>query len=158
MAFADQESPTYADQTDEPLQSAKGAAGLEMFESETYTHAAGAGTGEINLCVLPAGEIVVFPALSYVVSSQYAANSDVHVGFRAYVDPSTGSTVSEDDNAFADNLDAGGGALNIVMSTTGALQFNTPAGLHVYSLVDTGNIEDDDTLKVYIAYKQGKLA
>ena len=157
MAFADQESPTYADQTDEPLQSAKGGAELIIFETETYTHSAGASTGEINLCVLPAGKITVFPFLSSVVTTAFASNADLHIGYRAYTE-ADGDTVVEDDNAFADNLDAGGGALNIVLSATGALQFDTPSGLHVFGMVDTGNIEDDDTIKLYIAYKQGWLA
>ena len=72
----------------------------------SYTHAAGAGTGEVNLIELPAGRITVYPDLSRLVTTAFAANSDIHIGYRAYVG-SDGVTVVEDDNAFVDNGDAG---------------------------------------------------
>src|SRR5262245_27022991 len=72
----------------------------------TYTHSAGAGTGEINLLLLPAGRVTIYSQLSRVEMTATTTNADLHLGFRAYVEPD-GDAVAEDDNAFLDNADAG---------------------------------------------------
>ena len=53
----------------------------------SYTHAAGAGTGEVNLLKLPAGKIVIYSADSRIATSAMATGADIHLGYRAYVEP-----------------------------------------------------------------------
>src|SRR3972149_2817358 len=74
---------------------------------------AGAGTGEVNLLRLPPGRLTIFSQLSRIEATQEAVNADLHLGFRAYTEPD-GDAVAEDDNAFLDNADAGGGAISSV--------------------------------------------
>lgn len=120
----------------------------------SYTHAAGAGTGEINLVKLPAGEIMIYPSLSRINSSQFATNADLHLGHRAYVQKD-GTAVVEDDNEFLDNADAGGGAIgSAFLLPASPTVYDTKEGLEVYAMVDTANIEDGDTIDGWVAYTQ----
>ena len=122
----------------------------------SYTHAAGAGTGEINLLELPAGKLTIYSDLSRIVTSQFAANADLHIGLRAYTN-SANVAVVEDDNAFLDNADAGGGALDSawVLPAGGTTQIDSRNGVVLYAMVDTGNIEDTDTISGWVAYTRG---
>jgi len=117
----------------------------------SYTHTAGAGYGEVNLVKLPAGKKVIYPRSSWLSTSQFASASDLHIGFRAYTEPD-GDVVAEDDNAFLDNGDAGGGALATALTapTVGYLEVNSRGEFIIYAMVDTGNIEDTDTIAGYI--------
>ena len=125
---------------------------LKVWHPTVYTHAAGAGTGEINLGKLPAGEITVYPDLCRVISSQFAASADLHIGHRAYTQPD-GTAVAEDDNEWLDNGDAGGGALDTAFTAiTGPTVYDSQAGIEVYAMVDTGNIEDGDTIEIVFVY------
>lgn len=121
----------------------------------SYTHlaAAGAGTGEVNLIRLPPGRVRIFSDLSRHVTSQFAVNADLHLGFRAYTEPD-GDAVAEDDNAFLDNADVGGGALDAawVLPAAGSQAFITPLGLIIYAMIDTGNIETDDTIEGWVVW------
>lgn len=135
-----------------------------------YTHAAGAGTGEVNLLMLPPGRLWTYSADSWIEATQMAASADLHLGFRAYVEPD-GDAVAEDDNFFLDNADTGGGAVSsafVLPAVTAAAgpkigEFNvnrsTAAtyvgmGLVLYAMVDTGNIEDADVVNGYLAWAQ----
>jgi len=124
----------------------------------SYTHTAteGAGTGEVNLVRIQAGRIKVLSDLCRLVSSDMAANADLHLGFRAYTDESAGTAVAEDDNAFADNLDAGGGALDQTWplpAVGGITLLDSQEGITIFALIDTGNIEDTDTIEGYVVYQ-----
>ena len=123
--------------------------------SYTHTSAAGTGTGEINLCKLPPGRIRIYSDLCRLVSTAFEANADLHLGTRAYVEQD-GDTVAEDDNRFADNLDAGGGALDqvIPLPSSGAPwhDLDSQDGIIVYAMVDTGDIAAGDTIHGYITY------
>lgn len=122
----------------------------------TYVHTAGAGTGEIDLLEMPAGRIRVYPDLSRIVTSAFAANADIHLGYRAYVNSANVAVVA-DDNAFLDNGDAGGGAIDSawVLPAEGFLEINSRNGWILTAMVDTGNIEDTDTISGWIAYTRG---
>ena len=122
----------------------------------SYTHAAGAGTGEINLVELPAGKITIYSDLSRIVTSQFAASADLHLGYRAYTG-SDGVAVVEDDNAFLDNSDVAAAAVDSawVLPAGGYTSFDTRNGLLIYAMVDTGNIEDTDTIAGWVAYTRG---
>lgn len=154
-------SPTATDQyTAQSAPYTKGAAAKtkKVMPSGVYTHlaAAGAGTGEINLLKLPAGKIRVYCAGSLVNASQYAANADLHIGYRAYTG-SDGVAVAEDDNAFLDNADVGGGALAadpFTLPAAGYKDFDSQDGVIIFAMIDTGNIETDDTLEVDVEYSE----
>jgi hypothetical protein len=135
----------------------------------TWTHTAteGSGTGEINLCKLPAGKVLVIPQLSYLSTSDMAASADLHLGHRAYTDPSETSdttAVAEDNNEWIDNADSGGGALEGFWTGVAsgseyagsvgasATVYHTREGLTIYVDIDTGDIESGDTITGYVAF------
>ena len=124
----------------------------------SYTHALGAGTGEVNLIWLPPGRITIFNTASLIRASQMVSTADLHVGFRAYTDPVAGAVVV-DDNAFLDNADVGGGAIDsafLLPAAPAAWQvFNTEGGLIIYAMIDTANMEDGDTINGFVRFSGG---
>lgn len=157
MAFTG--SPTssteYAKQTGKATKNDVSVVGGKLrVASFSYTHSAGAGVGEVNLVKLPAGRKRVFADLSRIVTSQFAATADLHIGHRAYTDADSGNTASEDNNAFADNLDAGGGALDqaLPLPAVGYKDLNSREEVTIFAEIDTANIEDTDTIDGYIVY------
>lgn len=149
--------PSYIRQTVEPIQSEtqRLQAPLYMTNFRTYTHTSteGAGTGAVNLGNMPvAGKIRIFPGLSGVKSTQFAASADLHLGFRAYVE-ADGDAVNEDDNAFLDNADAGGAAL-AQHFTLGVpwVDIDSVEPITIFAMIDAGNIEADDTIEAVIAW------
>lgn len=136
---------------------------LENFKLRpfSYTHALGAGTGEVNLVILPEGKTTVYSQWSFVATSAMAAGADLHLGFRAYTEPD-GDLVVEDDNAFMDNGDAATGITHAAFplpAAPGVTHFNygksttgISRGLVIYGMIDTGNIEDTDTIAGWVAY------
>lgn len=124
----------------------------------TYTHAAGAGTGEINLVRLPAGKIRVYPQLSRIAISAGGTSSTLDLGHRAFTN-ADGTAVAEDhDEWIADHDFAGGALAEAFMSGITAATLETDAeydtvdGLTIFATVADGNIEDGDTIDGYIAY------
>jgi len=119
----------------------------------SYTHAAGAGVGEINLVKLPPGKTRVLTDLCRLVTTQFASNADLHIGHRAYTNLA-GTAVAEDDDVFGANIDAGGGAIDaaFTLPAGGIKEFDSRGEVGIYAMVDTGNIEDDDTINGYIVY------
>lgn len=118
----------------------------------SYTHASGAGTGEVNLFTLPAGKIRIFPQLSRIALSQAVATADFHLGHRPY-HTDEGTLVAQDDDEFMANVDMGGGAIaeTTWAAVSGAtlttdMEYDTLEGFTVYAMVDTANIEDGDTI------------
>lgn len=128
--------------------------GLKVVVGQ-YTHSAGAGTGEINMFKLPPGRIRIYPDLCRVVSSAMVATADLHIGHRAYVNEA-GTTVVEDDNEWLDNADAGS-AIDSALTDGGTTNnaYNSEDGIEVYALIDTGNIENTDTIYLLMVYSGG---
>lgn len=120
-----------------------------------YTHAAGAGTGEINLLQLPAGHIRVYPDLSRLVTSQTGTSSTIDIGHRAYVDW-LGVTQVDDDNSLHDNGASGAGALDtaLALPAAGFIDYNTRDGVVIYASIDSGDLEDADTIYLHLVYKR----
>ena len=118
-----------------------------------YTHSAGAGTGEVNLVTLPAGRIVIFSDLSRIVASQMATSADLHLGYRAHT-TQAGVTVNEDDNAFLNDSDVASAAVDaaFVLPAGGFIELNSKEGITIFALIDSGNIEDTDTISGWVAY------
>jgi hypothetical protein len=128
----------------------------------SYTHAAGAGTGEVNLLKLPPGKVVIYSADSRIACSAMATGADIHLGFRAYVEPD-GDVVAESNNAFLNDGDAATGLTSAAWTLPAAgftefnVRYSTGAaykgmGLILFAMIDTGNIEDTDTISGYCAY------
>lgn len=127
---------------------------IKIHRFPQYTHAAaqGAGTGEINLGKLPPGELTIYPDLSRVVTSAFAANADIHLGHRAYTQPD-GTVVAEDDNQWLDNGDAASGVdAAFGLPAVGYDVVDSVGGIEVFAMIDTGNIEVGDTIDVWFAY------
>lgn len=118
----------------------------------SYAHSVGAGTGEINLIRLPAGKYVILTDLSRIISSAMVSTANLSVGHRAYTNID-GTAVVEDNNAFADALDATG-ALDVAFSlpANGVFEIDSKVEVVIFAEVDTANIEDTDTISGYIVY------
>jgi hypothetical protein len=120
-----------------------------------YTHSLGAGVGDVNLTRLPPGKIRILASACYVATSAFAANADLHIGLRAYTN-SVGTAVAEDDNLLLDNADAAtGGNLSAGFATltvAGYIEIDSREGVVVYGMIDTGNIEDTDTIDGFITF------
>ena len=84
----------------------------------SYTHAAGAGTGEVNLLKLPPGRVIIYSADSRIACSAMATGADIHLGYRAYVDPA-GTAVVESNNAFLNDGDAATGLTSAAWALPG---------------------------------------
>ena len=117
----------------------------------SYTHTAGAGTGEINLVNLPAGNIMIWPALCRVKSSAMVSTADLHIGHRAYTQPD-GTVVAENDNEFLDNGDATSAIDSAFLLPAVPTVYKSKDGIEVYAMVNTADIENTDTITGYVAY------
>jgi hypothetical protein len=123
----------------------------------THTAAAGAGTGEMNLVILPAGSILVYPFLSaHGVSVAWAASSTVQFGTRAYTQP--------DGTAVAQAVGALSTALAVGAATQATRVMDVPAfgqvlklnsrspGVTVFATVASGNITVGGTLFGWVTW------
>lgn len=121
-----------------------------------YTHAAGAGTGEVNLVRMEPGKRRILTDLSRIVTTAFEANADLHLGYRAYT-KHDGTAVVADDNAFLDNADAGGGALDSawVLPAAGYFDVDSRTDFIIYAMIDTGDIADADTIHGWVCAMEG---
>lgn len=120
----------------------------------SYTHAAGAGTGEVNLVFLPEGQVDIYSELSRLATSAFAATADIHLGYRAFTEPD-GDAVVADDNAFMDNGDAATGITHAAWplpAAPGITSLNSRGGITIYAMIDTANIEDTDTIAGWVVW------
>ena len=131
----------------------------EMFigDSKLYTHSTGADTDvEVELIRLPPGRVRIYSQLSRLETSQFVATADFSLGTRAFTQED-GTDVAEDPVRFANQLDVGGAALDQVWplpTGIGLTELNSQGGIIVFALVETANIEDTDTIRVYCAYSK----
>lgn len=122
----------------------------------THTTTAGAGTGEVNLITLPAGSILIYPALSsFGVSVAWAAGSTVQFGTRAYVNTS-GTTVAASVGALSAAVAVGAATVATTAMTVPAngqaLKINSQNGVTIYATIASGNITTTGTLFGYIVW------
>jgi len=105
------------------------------------------------MLTLPAGRIRIYPDLCRYTASQQDTDADLHIGHRAYVNEA-GTAVAEDDNEWLDSADVAGGALDAVIGDGGTTlnQYESRSGIIVYMMIDTGNIEDTDTLSLCMVF------
>ena len=113
-----------------------------------------AGTGTVSLCKLPPGKVRIYPDLSRHICTQMEANADLHLGYAAHTNEA-GTAVVADDNAFLDNADSGGGALDAawVLPAIGYLDLDSKEGITIQAMIDTGDMALTDTLDGWVAYK-----
>jgi len=113
-----------------------------------------AGTGEINLFTLPPGRVKVYTDLSRLVTTQFEATSDLHIGARRHTDPD-GTAVTENNNLFGDNIDVGGGAIDAALTVpaAGIHEFNSREGVTIFALIDTADMEAADNLRLHMFFK-----
>lgn len=153
MAFT-ADSPVYAAQVDQKLFGRGPTVGgdVKFFRFGPYTHAAGADTGEINLVRLPAGKFLVLPDLSRIVTSQFAANAVLDIGYRAHT-KADGSAVNASGNALGNDYAVGAGAVDSALSAPagGILELDSVDGVVIYATVATANIENGDTVDGFLA-------
>lgn len=125
----------------------------------SYTNVTAGAPLELELVRLPEGKVTVYVDLCRLVSSdEMQAGADLHLGYRAYVDPA-GEAVIEDDNAFANDLDSGGGALDQTwpLPAAGVHEFNSSKGVVLFALVDTADIDAGATISGYVVWSKAGL-
>ena len=152
MALTPTESAQYTAQNEQTR--VQGIYASKIHYKYAKFTATASGTGTASMMTLPPGRIAVIPHLCRVVTnSAWATNSDLHIGYAAHTNQD-GTAVSADDNAWLENGDAGGGALNTFLSipATAIHELNSKQGIDVEILVDTGNIETNDWVEVCMAY------
>jgi hypothetical protein len=120
-----------------------------------YVHAAGSGTGEVNLVILPPGRIRIYSDLSRIVTSDMAVSATLHLGFRAHRQED-GSAVEEDDHALTQALAVGAGARDEAfgLPAVGQLDLESQGGITIFALITSGNIEDGDTIEGWVLYSR----
>lgn len=159
MAFATQGSIQFNQQTGVVQGGAYGgeAAGQLHTSLFEYTHAAAADTGEINLIILPAGSILVYPFLSaHGVSVAWAAASTVQFGTRAFTQPN-GVVAAQAVGALSTALAVGAATVAtrvMDVPTFGrSLKLNSQGpGVTLFATVAGGNITVGGTLFGWITW------
>lgn len=141
MALTPLHSSQYLISTTKPIQGVSGAEWNGTLKSSigslTFTVA---GQGTAKMITLPAGKKIVFPDLCRFVCPAGTATADAHVGHSAYVTPA-GASVAADDNAFLDNSDIGGGAVDtaFVLPAVGYYIIDSKGPVDIEVLIDTAN-------------------
>ncbi len=126
-----------------------------------YTHpaAAGAGTGEINLIILPPGPLIIYSSLSSIDPSQFATSATLSIGHRANVDYA-GGTIAAVTNAFLNAAAVGASDIARAAWTLPAIGFfdiNNARDLTIFATVASGNIALDDTIDGWVVWAGGAL-
>lgn len=145
--------PVYANQISVNLGRSENVEGAMQFARlGVYTHAAGAGTGEINLVTLPAGRIIILPLECQIITSQFATGAKFDIGTRAFTNED-GTVVAEAPVRYVTDSAAGGGPLNTTFNGAARVEvLDSQEGVTIYMTVDTGNIEDGDTIDGWCRY------
>ena len=122
--------------------------------SLTFT---GAGTGTARMVRLPAGRLIIFPDLCRVVCPVGTATADLHVGLGAYVNMA-GTTVAAAPAAYADNLDVGGGAIDVAwpLPAVGYAVVESKSGVDITTLIDTADSPAAGEMQVTVVYGRSK--
>jgi len=122
--------------------------------SLTFTLAGATGTAK--MLRLPAGKVRVLVDKCRIVCPAGTATADLHVGYAAYTGQD-GVAVVGDDNAFADNLDIGAGAVDVAFSlpTVGYLDLNSRDGVDIEIMIDTAASPAAGECWIDVTFQQG---
>ena len=112
-----------------------------------------AGTGTAAMVKLPAGRKLIFPDLSRIVCPIGTATADLHIGHTAYTEPD-GDAVAADDNAFGDNIDVGGGAIDAAWTLPAAPYFvmDSIGDVDIEVMIDTANSPAAGDMYLVVVY------
>jgi len=115
-----------------------------------------AGQGTAKMLRLPAGKLRVLVDACRIVCPVAVALSDLHIGYAAHTDQA-GVAVVADDNAFADNLDVGGAALDQTwpLPAGGYLDLDSRDGVDVEVMFDTANSPAAGEMWLLVVFQQG---
>lgn len=115
-----------------------------------------AGTGTAKMIVLPAGRKIIYPDLCRIVCPVGTATADLHIGHSAYTKPD-GTTVAADDNAFADNVDVGGGAIDAAwtLPAVGYYVIDSKEPVTLEVMIDTANSPAAGEMLLSVVYAAG---
>ena len=123
----------------------------------SYTHAAGAGVGEINLINLPPGPLIIFPDLCRDVTSAFVSTATMDIGHRANTTPA-GAVIPAAGAAFAADV-VRTGAVDAAwpLPADGDFDINNALQLTIFATVEVANIEDADTIAGFVVWAGGAL-
>jgi hypothetical protein len=105
---------------------------------------------------MPAGPVRILVDQSWIVCPQGTATSDLDIGYGAYTG-ADGVAVVADENALADSVDVGGGAIDqaLTLPAVGYLEINSASGFDIVCSFDTANSPASGDLTIYIVYMVG---
>lgn len=131
--------------------------GKMRASSASLTFTSAGVTGTAKLIRLPAGKLRVYTDLCRFVCPAGTATADAHIGYAAYVSGATGLAVVADDNAFLDNSDIGGGAIDtaFVLPAVGYFDFDSADGVDIELMIDTAASPAAGECWVLVVYSQG---
>jgi hypothetical protein len=123
------------------------------FGKITFT---AAGQGTAQMVRLPAGRVRVLSDLSRIICPAGTTTSDLHVGYGPYT-KQDGTAVARVDNAFANDLDVGGGAIDqpFPLPAEGFIEFDSRDGVDIEIMIDTANGPASGNAYVMVAFMQG---
>ena len=119
------------------------------FTAAGFTSAA---NGDLFLTRMPAGRIRILGDLSRVICPAATATSDLDIGRSAYTGEDN-VAVTASNNAFADSIDVGGGAINQALATGSVFEISARSGWDLVCSFDTANSPASGDLIVLIAYQ-----
>lgn len=130
--------------------------GSKLRSSSASLTFTGAGTGTAKMLRLPPGKVRIFPDLCRSVCPVGTATADLHYGYAAYVNEA-GTTVVADDNAFDDNVDVGGGAIDaaFTLPAVGYFDMNSQNGIDIELLIDTAASPAAGEAFCHVVYAMG---
>lgn len=142
-----------------------GAYGGEVFADLhvsrfSYTHALGAGTGEVDLLVLPPGPLIIFPDLCRIVSSDWAtAGATLDLGHRANITYARVVIPAVVAAFTAAPLAVGGGIIDSVWTAPadGDFDITNAQSLVIFGTIAGGDAANGDTLRGYCVWAGGAL-
>jgi hypothetical protein len=114
-----------------------------------------AGTGTAKMVTLPAGRKIILTDLCRFICPAGTSTADAHNGFTAYTQPD-GTAVSADDNAFLDNSDIGGGAIDsaFVLPADGVFVLDSVQAVDIELMIDTANSPASGDAYVVVVYAE----
>ncbi len=110
----------------------------------------------VEILKLPAGKIEIYPTLSRLKAFDMVATADLSLGHAAYLDPDLSpspQTVAANLTKWASALDVGTGPIDAAFVGSDPQVFNSLDGILVKALVAVANIDLDDEIDGWVAWR-----
>ena len=108
----------------------------------------------IELLKLPSGKIEIYPTFSRLKADDMVATAVISLGHAAYNDPgNTGIQVAANLTKWASTVAVGAGAIDVAFVGADPQVFNSEAGVLVKALIATANIDLDDEVQGWVAWR-----